>query len=115
MANAVYEAFKPPALSRASPFTGECREPSTSGQPGDGDPKPEMPRPERPEPTESDPGLSTPSTSQEPGSTGLSTSLASQQVQDPAPEVSDTDSIKTGERTQEEEWPHQDPKVKVTH
>ena len=83
MANAVYEAFKPPVLSRASPFVGGCREPSTSGQPGDGDPEPEMPKPERPDLKRSDPGMSTPSTSLEPGSTGPSTSLASQQVQDP--------------------------------
>ena len=68
MANAVYEAFKPLVLSRASPFMGGCREPSTSGQPGDGDPEPEMPKPERPEPMRSDPGTSAPSTSQEPGS-----------------------------------------------
>ena len=73
MANAMYEAFKPPVLSRASPFTGGCREPSTSGQPGVGDPELEMPKPERPEPMGSDPGMSAPSTLQEPGSTGLST------------------------------------------
>ena len=115
MANAMYEAFKPPVLSRASPFTGGCREPSTSGQPGDGDPEPEMPKPERPEPMGSDPRMSAPSTSQEPGSTGPSTSLASLQVQDPAPEASDTDSSKTGECTPEEEWPRRGPKVKVTH
>ena len=115
MANAVYEAFKPPVLSRASPFMGGCREPSTSGQPGDGDPEPEMPKPERPDPTRSDPRMSAPSTSQEPGSTGLSTSLASQQVQDPTPEASDTDSNKTGEHTPEQEWPCLGPKVKVTH
>ena len=29
MANAVYEAFKPPVLPKASPFTGGCRVPST--------------------------------------------------------------------------------------
>ena len=114
MANAMYEAFKPPVLSRASSFTGGCREPSTSGQPGVGDPELEMPKPERPEPMRSDPGMSALSTSQEPGSTGPSTSLASQQVQDPAPEVSDTDSSKTGQHTPEEEWPHWGPKVKVT-
>ena len=114
MANAMYEAFKPQVLSRASPFAGGCREPSASGQPGDGDPEPEMPKPERPEPMGSDPGMSAPSTLQEPGSTGPSTSLASQQIQDPTPEASDTDSSKTGEHTPEEEWPHQGPKVKVT-
>ena len=108
MANAMYEAFKPPVLSRASPFAGGCREPSTLGQPGDGDPKLEMPKPERPEPMES-------GALQEAGSTGPSASLASQQVQDPAPEVSDTDSSKTGEHTPEEEWPHWGPKVKVIH
>ena len=115
MANAVYEAFKPPVLSRVSPFTGGCKELSTSGQPGDGDPRLEMPKPERPEPMGSDPGMSAPSTSQEPGLTGPSTSLASQQVQDPTPEVSDTNSSKTGEHTPEEEWPCWGPKVKVTH
>ena len=114
MANAVYEAFKPPVLSRASPFMGGCQEPSTLGQPGDRDPEPEMPKPERPEPMGSDPRTSAPSTSQEPGSTGPSTSLASQQVQDPAPEASDTNSSKTGERTPEEERPRRGPKVKVT-
>ena len=114
MANAMYEVFKPPVLSQASPFAGGCREPSTLGQPGDGDPEPKMPKPERSEPMRSDPRMSAPSTSQEPGSTGPSTSLASQQVQDPASEVSDTNSSKTGEHTPEEEWPHQGPKVKVT-
>ena len=92
MANAMYEAFKPPVLSRASPFVG---------QPGDRDPEPKMPKPERPELMRSDPRMSAPSTSQEPGSTGPSTSLASQQVQDPTPEASDTDSNKTGEHTPE--------------
>ena len=29
IANAVYEAFKPPVLPKASPFTGGCRVPST--------------------------------------------------------------------------------------
>ena len=62
-----------------------------------------------------DPGKSALSTSQEPGSTGPSTPLANQQVQDPTPEASDTDSSKTGECTPEEEWPHWGSKVKVTH
>ena len=115
MANAVYEAFKPPVLSRASRFMGECRELSASGQSGDRDPQPEMPKPERPEPMRPDPGKSAPSTLQEPGSTGPSTPLANQQVQDPTPEASDTDSSKTGECTPEEEWPHWGSKVKVTH
>ena len=115
MANAVYEAFKPPVLSRASPFAGGCGVPSTSGQPGDGNPKPEMPKPEKPEPMRSDPGTSALSTSQEPGLTGPSTSLASQWVKDPVPEASDTDSNKTGECTPEQEWPCWGPKVKVTH
>ena len=114
MANAVYEAFKPPVLSKASPFAGGCGAPSTSGQPEDGDPEPEKPKLERPEPARSEPGTSARSTSQEPGSTGPSTSLASQQVQDPVPEALDTDSNKTGERTPEQERPRWGPKVKVT-
>ena len=43
MANAVYKAFKPPVLPKASPFTGGCRVPSTSSQPEDGGPEPEKP------------------------------------------------------------------------
>ena len=108
MANAVYEVFKPPVLSRASTFAGGCGAPSTSGQPEDGDPEPEVPKPERPEPVRFDP-------LQEPRMSALSTSLASQQVQDPAPEDSDTDSNKTREHTPEQERPCQGPKVKVTH
>ena len=87
MANAMYEAFKPPVLSRASPFMGGGREPSTSGQPGDGDPEAEMPKPERPEPMWSDPGSTAPSTLQEPGLTGPSKFLTPAAFSDAVPEV----------------------------
>ena len=50
MANAVYEALKPPVLPKASPFAGGCRAPSTSSQPEDGGPEPEKPEPEKPKP-----------------------------------------------------------------
>ena len=97
MANAIYEAFKPPVLHKASPFAGGCRAPPTSSQPEDGGPEPEKPKPEEPEPAKpelakSDPGTSAPSTSQEPGTSAPSTSQASQQVQEPVMEASDTDS-----------------------
>ena len=103
MANAMYEAFKPPVLPKASPFTGGCRAPSTSGQTEDGGPEPEKPEPERPEPARSEPGMSAPSTSR-----------TSQQVQEPVTEAPDTDSNKASEHTPEQEPPHQGPKVKVT-
>ena len=92
MANAVYEAFKPLVLPKASPFTGGCRAPSTSGQPEDGGPEPEKPEPEKPEPVRSEPGTSAPSTSR-----------TSQQVQEPVTEASDTNLNKTGEPTPEQE------------
>ena len=101
MANAVYEAFKPPVLPKASPFTGGCRVPSTSSQLEDGGPKPE---PEKPEPVRSGPETPAPSTSQ-----------TSQQVQEPVTEASDTNSGKTGGPTPEQEPSHWGPKVKVTH
>ena len=58
MANAVYEAFKPPVLPKASPFAGGCRVPSTSSQPEDGGPEPEKPEPMRSEPETSAPSTS---------------------------------------------------------
>ena len=89
MANAVYEAFKPPVLPKASPFAGGCRAPSTSSQPEDSGPEPEKPEPEKFEPETSAP----------------STSQTSQQVQEPVTEASDTESNKTGEPTPEQEPP----------
>ena len=41
MANAMYKAFKPPVLPKASPFAGGCKVPSISSQPEDSGPKPE--------------------------------------------------------------------------
>ena len=41
MANAVYKAFKPPVLPKASPSAGGCKVPSVSSQPEDSGPKPE--------------------------------------------------------------------------
>ena len=58
MANAVYKAFKPPVLSKASPFTGGCKVPSTSSQPEDGGSEPEKSEPERSEPETSAPSTS---------------------------------------------------------
>ena len=114
MANAVYEAFRPPVLPKASPFTGGCRVPSTSGQPEDGGPEPEKPKLEKPELARSEPRTFALSTSQEPRTSAPSTSQASQQVQEPVTEALDTDSNKTGEHTPEQELPHRGPKVKVT-
>ena len=104
MANAMYEAFKPPVLPKASPFTGGCRAASTSSLPEDDGPEPEKPKQEKPEPVRSEPGMSAPSTSQ-----------TSQQVQEPVTEALDTDSNKTGEPTPEQEPPRRGPKVEVTH
>ena len=98
MANAVYKAFKPPVLPKASPFTGGCKVPSTSSQPEDGGPEPEKSEPERSEPEKSAP----------------STSKTSQQVQEQVTEASDTDSDKADELTPEKEPPPQDLKVKIT-
>ena len=89
MANAVYEAFKPPVLPKVSPFAGGCRVPSTSSQPEDGGPEPEKSEPERSEPETSAP----------------STSKTSQQVQEQVTKASDTDLDKTGELTPEKEPP----------
>ena len=104
MANAVYKAFKPPVLPKASPFAGGCWVPSTLSQPEDGGPKPEKPEPEDPKQVRSEPETSAPSASQ-----------TSQQVQEQVTEASDTDSDKTGEPSPELELPHRGPKVKVTH
>ena len=99
MANAVYEAFKPPVLPKASPFMGGCRVPSTSSQPEDSGPEPEKCELERSEPETSAP----------------STSKTSQQVQEQVTEASDTNLDKTGELTPEKELPPPELKVKVTH
>ena len=98
MANAVYKAFKPPVLPKASPFTGGCKVLSASSQPEEGGPKPEKSEPERSEPETSAP----------------STSKTSQQVQEKVTEALDTDSDKTGELTPEKEPPPRDLKVKIT-
>ena len=89
MANAVYKAFKPPVLPKASPFTGGCSVPSASSQPEDGGPKPEKSGPER-----SEREMSAPSTSK-----------TSQQVQEQIIEALDTDLDKTSELTPEKEPP----------
>ena len=99
MANAVYKAFKPPVLPKASPFAGGRRVPSTSSQPEDSRPEPEKSELERSEPETSAP----------------STSKTSQQVQEQVTEALDTDSDKTGELTPEKEPPPCELKVKVTH
>ena len=98
MANAMYKAFKPPVLPKASPSTGGCKVPSVSSQPEDGGPEPEKSELERSEPEKSAP----------------STSKASQWVQEQVIEASDTDSDKTNELTPEKEPPPQDLKVKIT-
>ena len=89
MANAMYKAFKPPVLPKASPFAGGCKVPSISSQPEDGGPKPEESEPEK-----SELGKSTPSTSK-----------TSQRVQEQVTEASNTDSDKTDELTPEKEPP----------
>ena len=88
MANAMYKAFKPPVLPKASPFTGDCKVLSISSQPEDSGPKPEK---------------STPSTPQ-----------TSQRVQEQVTKASNTDSDKTDELTPEKEPPPRDLKVKIT-
>ena len=103
MANAVYKAFKPPVLPKASPFAGGCKVPSASSQPEDGRPKPEKSEPERSEPEKSEPEKSAPSTSK-----------TSQQVQEQVTEASDTNSDKADELTPEKEPPPRDLKVKIT-
>ena len=99
MANAMYEAFKPPVLPKSSPFAGGCRVPSTSSPP-----EPEKPELEKSEPAEPEPEASDPSSSQ-----------ASQQVQEPIAEAPDTDPGKTSGPTPKQEQPRWGPKVKVTH
>ena len=98
MANAMYKAFKPPVLSKVSPFVGGGRVPSASSQPEEGGPEPEKSELERSEPETSAP----------------STSRTSQQVQEQVTEALDTDSDKTGEPTPEKELSHRGPKVKIT-
>ena len=92
MANAMYKAFKPPVLPKASPFTGGCKVLSISSRPEDGGPKPEK----------SEPKKSAPSTPQ-----------TSQQVQEQVTKASNTDSDKTDELTPEKEPPPRDLKVKI--
>ena len=89
MANAVYKAFKPPVLPKASPSSSGCKVPSVSSQPEDGGPKPEKSDPEKSELKESSP----------------STSKTSQRVQEQVAEASNTDSDKTDEPTPEKELP----------
>ena len=97
MANAVYKVFKPPMLSKASPFTGGSKVPSTSAQPEDGGPGPKTSAPKK-----SVPEMSAPSSSE-----------TSQQVQEETVEASDTDSNRTEELTSEKEPPPQVFKVKL--
>ena len=98
MANAVYKAFKPPVLPKASPSSSSCKVPSVASQPKDGGPKPEKSDPEKSEPKESSP----------------STSKTSQRVQEQVAEASNTDSDKTDEPTPEKEPPPRGLKVKIT-
>ena len=93
MANAVYKAFKPPVLLKASPSTSGSQVPSVSSQPEDSGPKPEKSELEE----------STPSTSK-----------TSQWVQEQVTEAPDTDSDKTDKLTPEKEPPPQELKVKIT-
>ena len=93
IANAVYKAFKPPVLPKASPSTSGCKVPSVSSQPEDGGPKPEK----------SEPKESTPSTSK-----------TSQWVQKQVNKASNTDSDKTDELSPEKEPPPRGLKVKTT-
>ena len=93
MANAVYKAFKPPVLPKASPSTSGCKVPSVSSQQEDGGPKPEK----------SELKESTPSTSK-----------TSQRVQEQVTEASNTDSDKTDELTPKKEPPPRGLKVKTT-
>ena len=89
MANAVYKVFKPPVLSRASPFAGGSKVPSISTQPEDGGADPEVPAP--------------------------STSGTSHHVQPQVIKVSDTDSDKAKELAAEKETPPQVLTVKLKH
>ena len=103
MANAVYKAFKPPVLPKASPSTSGCKVPSVSSQPEDDGPETEKSEPEKSEPKESEPKESTPSTSK-----------TSQRVQEQVTKAPDTDSDKTNELTPEKEPPPRGLKVKIT-
>ena len=94
MVNAVYKAFKPPVLPKASPSTGGCKVPSTSSQPEYGGPEPEKSELERSAP---------------------STSKTSQQDQEQVAEASDANSGKTDELTPEKESPPRGLKVRITH
>ena len=85
MANAVYKAFKPPVLPKASPSSSGCKVLSISSQPEDGGPEPEKSVPEK--------------------SLAPSTSKTSQRVQEQVTEASNTDSDKTNELTSEKEPP----------
>ena len=89
IANAVYKAFKPPVLPKASPSSSGCKVSSISSQPEDGAPKPEKSDPEKSELKESSP----------------STSKTSQRVQEQVAEASNTNSDKTDEPTPEREPP----------
>ena len=93
MANAVYKAFKPPVVLKASPSASGCKVPSISSQPEDGGPKPEM----------SELKESTPNTSK-----------TSQWVQERVTKASNTDSDKTNEPTPEKEPPPRGLKVKIS-
>ena len=93
MTNAVYKAFKPPVLPKASPSTSRCKVPSVSSQPEDGGPEPEM---------------------SEPKESALSTSRTSRWVQEQVAEVSNNDSDKTDEPTPEKEPPPRGLKVKIS-
>ena len=84
MANAVYKAFKPPVLPKASPSASGCQVPSISSRPEDGGPEPEKSEPEESAP---------------------STSKTSQQVQEQVTKAPDTDLDKTDELTPEKEPP----------
>ena len=98
MANAMYKAFKPPVLPKASLFAGGCKVPSVSSQPEDGGPEPEKSEPEKSKLEKSAP----------------STSKTSQRVQEQVTKASNTDSDKTDELTPEKEPPPRDLKVKIT-
>ena len=98
MANAVYKAFKPPVLPKASPSAGGCKVPSASSQPEYDGPKPEKSELERSELEKSAP----------------STSKTSQQDQEQVAKTSDTDSDKTDKHTPEKESPPRGLKVKIT-
>ena len=99
MANAVYKAFKPPVLPKASPSASGFKVPSISSQPEDSGPEPEKSEPEKSELKESTP----------------STLKTSQRVQEQVTEASNTDSDKTDELTPEKEPPPQELKVKITY